>query len=69
MVGPLRPKARVHQFGMAHDWVVLYYDGGLGEGQCTVITSQRVRLKGKRIVRGREAACVRHYQEQQAPLA
>jgi DNA polymerase (family 10) len=54
---------------MTHDWVVLYYDAGRGEGQCTVITSQWERLKGKRIVRGREAACVSYYQAQQAPFA
>jgi putative hydrolase len=58
--------ARAHQFGMTHDWVVLYYDGGRGEGQCTVITSQRGRLRGQRIVRGREAECVPYYQAQQA---
>jgi hypothetical protein len=61
--------ARAHQFGMTHDWVVLYYDGRRGEGQSTVITSQQGRLKGKRIVRGREAECVRYYQVQQAPVA
>jgi hypothetical protein len=61
--------ARAHQLGMTHDWVVLYYDGGRGEGQCTVITSQRGRLKGKRIVRGREVACVSYYQAQQVPFA
>jgi hypothetical protein len=60
---------RAHQLGMTHDWVVLYYDGKRGEGQCTVITSQRGRLKGKRIVRGREAACVSYYQAQWAPFA
>jgi DNA polymerase (family X) len=60
---------RAHQFAMTHDWVVLYYDGRRGEGQCTVITSQLGRLKGKRIVRGREAACVRYYRAQQAPVA
>jgi DNA polymerase (family X) len=61
--------ARAHQLGMTHDWVVLYHDSGRGEGQCTVITSQRGRLKGKRIVRGREAECVPYYQERQAPCA
>jgi hypothetical protein len=61
--------SRVHQFGMTHNWVVLYYDGGRGEGQCTIITSQRGRLKGKSIVRGRETVCVRYYQAPQAPVA
>jgi hypothetical protein len=52
---------RAHQMGATHDWVVLYYDGAGGERQCTVITSQVGRLKGLRIVRGREAECERHY--------
>lgn len=60
--------ARAHQSDMTHDWVVLYYDGERGEGQCTIITSQRERLKGKRIVRGREAACMSYYLAQQAPV-
>jgi DNA polymerase (family 10) len=53
--------ARAHQLGKTHDWVVLYYDGGRGEQQCTVITSQRGPLTGKRIVRGREGECLSHY--------
>jgi len=52
---------RAHQMGATHDWVVLYYDGEGGERQCTVITSQVGRLKGLRIVRGREAECERFY--------
>ncbi len=53
--------ARAHQLGKTHDWVVLYYDGGQGERQCTVITSQRGPLTGKRVVRGREGECVSYY--------
>jgi Holliday junction resolvasome RuvABC DNA-binding subunit len=53
--------ARAHQLGKTRDWVVLYYDGGQGERQCTVITSQRGPLTGKRIVRGREGECVSYY--------
>jgi len=53
--------ARVHQLGKTHDWVVLYYDGGQGERQCTVITSQRGPLTSKRVVRGREGECVSYY--------
>ena len=52
---------RAHEMGATHDWVVLYYDAAGGERQCTVITSQVGRLKGLRIVRGREAECERHY--------
>jgi hypothetical protein len=41
--------------------VVLYFDGPGGERQCTVITAERGRLSGRRIVRGREDECARHY--------
>jgi Holliday junction resolvasome RuvABC DNA-binding subunit len=54
---------RAHQMGATGDWVVLYFDGGDGERQCTVITSQVGRLQGLRIVRGRELECERHYRE------
>jgi predicted regulator of Ras-like GTPase activity (Roadblock/LC7/MglB family) len=52
---------RAHQMGATRDWVVLYYDADGGESQCTVITSQVGRLKGLRIVSGRELECERHY--------
>jgi len=53
--------AHAHAMGRIGDWVVLYYDSGEGELQCTVITSQRGPLEGKRIVRGREAECLDFY--------
>ena len=53
--------ARAHQLGMTQDWVLLYYDDGTGERQCTVITAQRDLLKGRRIVRSREAECAAYY--------
>jgi Holliday junction resolvasome RuvABC DNA-binding subunit len=46
--------ARAHQLGKTHDWVVIYYDGGGGERQCTVVTATHGPLKGRRVVRGRE---------------
>jgi Holliday junction resolvasome RuvABC DNA-binding subunit len=58
--------ARAHKLGKTHDWVVLYYDGGGGERQATVITSQREPLFGKRIVRGREEECKSYYQNVQS---
>jgi DNA polymerase (family X) len=60
--------ARAHQMDRTRDWVVLYYDGGRGEQRCTVITSQRGALKGKRIVRGREAESRQYYQQQRVPV-
>jgi len=54
--------ARTHQLGRTGDWVVLYfYDGDHREGQCTVVTETRGRLRGRRVVRGREADCFAHY--------
>ncbi|MBZ5560639.1 MAG: hypothetical protein LAO77_25580 [Acidobacteriia bacterium] len=46
--------ARAHSLGRTDDWVVIYWDDGRGERQCTVITSERGPLKGRRIVRGRD---------------
>jgi putative hydrolase len=59
--------ARAHQMGKTRDWVVLYYDGRDGEQQCTVITSQRGPLTGKRIVRGRESECLEYYRQSEVP--
>lgn len=53
--------ARAHERGKTHDWVVLYYEKNGRQRQCTVITAERGDLKGRRIVRGRESQCRRHY--------
>jgi putative hydrolase len=53
--------ARAHRLGRTHDWVVIYYDGSQREGQSTVITAQHGSLRGRRVVRGREAECSRLY--------
>ncbi|GAB4332422.1 MAG: helix-hairpin-helix domain-containing protein [Dehalococcoidia bacterium] len=53
---------RAHRLGRTRDWVVIYFDGGANEGQCTVVTAQRGPLKGKRVVRGREDECLAYYQ-------
>jgi len=50
--------ARAHELGRTHDWVVIYfYDSHHQEGQHTVVTETRGPLIGRRVVRGREAAC------------
>lgn len=67
--------ARAHQLEKTRDWVVLYYDDGESDGQCTVVTARQGPLRGKRIVRGRESECASHYgriaarmvEEQQGP--
>jgi len=53
--------ARAHKLKKTHDWVILYHDTTGGDRQYTVITSQQGPLKGKRIVRGREADCGQYY--------
>ncbi len=53
--------AHAHELHKTRDWVVLYYDGGDGERRCTVISSEFGRLKGLRIVRGREDECEAYY--------
>jgi putative hydrolase len=50
-----------HRLKRTDDWVVLYYDGKRAEGQATVVTERSGRLRGRRVVRGREAECYTHY--------
>lgn len=60
---------RAHRLGATRDWVVLYYDGGRGEGQATVITAARGPLAGRRVVAGQESDCERHYARNALPRA
>jgi len=54
--------AQAHQLNRTRDWVVLYfYDDEHAEGQHTVVTETHGPLSGRRVVRGREAACRAHY--------
>jgi len=54
--------ARAHELERTHDWVVIYYyDSDHVESQCTVVTEGSGRLKGRRVVRGRESECIEHY--------
>ena len=54
--------ARAHDLKRTRDWVVVYfYDNHHEEGQCTIVTETRGVLAGKRVVRGREAACREFY--------
>jgi hypothetical protein len=54
--------ALAHQLGRTRNWVVIYFgrEGG-PEHQRTVVTETRGPLEGRRVVRGREAACREHY--------
>lgn len=53
--------ARAHSLGKTGDWVVIYCDRGVADGQWTVVTSRAGLLRGRRTVRGREDECARHY--------
>jgi DNA polymerase (family X) len=53
---------RAHELCRTRDWVVVYYyDQHHSEGQDTVVTETQGTLIGKRVVRGREAECLKHY--------
>jgi hypothetical protein len=53
--------ARAHELDTTHDWVVIYRDDADHDGRWTAITAQFGPLKGRRIIRGRESDCARHY--------
>jgi DNA polymerase (family X) len=55
--------ARSHQLGHDRDWVVIYRETKADFGIWTVLTSRYGALRGKRIVRGREAECQAFYDE------
>ncbi len=55
--------ARAHELNTIKDWVVIYRDDAKSDGRWTVITSQFGRLRGHRIVRGREDECWQHYHD------
>ncbi|HXZ49468.1 MAG TPA: helix-hairpin-helix domain-containing protein [Usitatibacter sp.] len=55
--------ALAHRLGRVRDWVVVYfYDDDEHEHQRTVVTEPRGVLAGRRVVRGREAECLDHYE-------
>lgn len=58
--------AHAHAMGTTLDWVVIYFEDHEKRGQhgrWTVITSGFGRLKGQRIVRGREKECEIYYED------
>lgn len=54
--------ARAHELGKTADWVVIYWDGSMGERQSTVVTARQGPLSGERVIRGREAECAEYYE-------
>lgn len=60
---------RAHELHRTHDWVViLWSEPNAGEGQATVVTERRGAFAGRRVVRGREPECARHYRECEAAV-
>lgn len=57
---------KAHQQNATHDWVVVFRDDTNAHGRWTVITSQFGKLKGFRIVRGREEYCQNYYRKNNA---
>jgi DNA polymerase (family X) len=52
---------RAHELEMTQDWVVIYSEEGNREQTSTVVTEPRGKLKGRRIVRGREDESATYY--------
>lgn len=53
--------ARAHELEKTDDWVVIYLEDAQ-QAQWTVVTETSGPLEGKRVVRGREAACRQYYE-------
>lgn len=54
--------ALAHRLNRTQDWVNVGFDDGFATGQRTVVTETRGDLRGRRVVRGRENECRRHYE-------
>lgn len=61
--------ARAHELGTTHDWVIVYRDDDDGHGQWTLITAAFGPMRGKRIIRGREAECAVWYTRERQSVA
>jgi putative hydrolase len=54
--------ALAHQLGRTHDWVIIYFHrDSEDEVQRTVVTETQGKLKGRRVVRGREMESSQYY--------
>jgi hypothetical protein len=63
--------AQAHQLNAQRNWVVIYRDDRDGDGQWTVVTPRTGPLRGRRVVRGREAECSAYYareKQEELPL-
>jgi hypothetical protein len=55
--------ARAHELARQNDWVVVYCPDKDTPGQWTIVTATHGPLRGRRVVRGREVECQRHYDQ------
>ena len=55
--------ARAHELGTTRDWVLIWCEREGEEHRHTVVTESTGHLAGRRVVRGREAECRRHYDQ------
>jgi hypothetical protein len=53
--------AAAHRAEKCHDWVVVYFERAGAKGQCTVVTETAGAMADRRVIRGREAECAKHY--------
>jgi Holliday junction resolvasome RuvABC DNA-binding subunit len=53
--------ARAHELGKTRDWVVIYWENDGDAGQSTLVTAASGPLRGRRVIRGREAECEEYY--------
>lgn len=53
--------AQAHKLEKTDDWVVIYFERSGTENQHTVVTETKGKLKGKRVVRGREGENQTYY--------
>jgi putative hydrolase len=60
--------SRAHELGALRDWVVIYREDKKLGGTWTVVTARLGALKGRRVVRGREAECAAWYEQQPTQL-
>lgn len=58
---------RAHQFGRTDDWVLIHFERDGEAGQATVVTERKGRLRGKRVVRGRELESLRVHEAATSP--
>jgi DNA polymerase (family X) len=56
---------RAHELEMTQDWVVIYSEEGNHEQSSTLVTEPRGKLKGRRIVRGREEESAAYYKSKE----